>query len=184
VIYGVHVFLPHMLQRGSGYIVNTSSAGGLGGGLDPSIPYTTTKFAVVGLTEGLAVYLRDKGIGVSVLCPNYVATNMYFVGGRRVPASDPALNELWERFRNDPQRRNPEVMRENNVLPAEAVADQVVEAIKTNRYFILTHDFMREMVLTRAQDPDQFVETVAGWARERTERVKALLSGKQGTGGA
>ena len=57
VVNGIHVFLPHMLERSSGHIVNTASSAGLAGALDRSIPYTMTKFAVVGLSEGLAVYL-------------------------------------------------------------------------------------------------------------------------------
>ena len=51
VVNGIHVFLPHMLERGNGCVVNTASSAGLVGALDISIPYTMTKFAMVGLSE-------------------------------------------------------------------------------------------------------------------------------------
>ena len=75
VVHGINVFLAHMLERGSGHIVNTASMAGLIGA-EPSVPYVATKFAVVGMSECLAAYLRPKGIGVTVVCPSFVATNI------------------------------------------------------------------------------------------------------------
>src|SRR2546430_6236541 len=68
--------LPHMLERGSGYVVNTASFAGLVAHNPLTIPYDTTKHGVVGLSAGLALYLRPRGIGVSLLCPGYVDTNL------------------------------------------------------------------------------------------------------------
>ena len=63
------VFLPLLIEQGSGHVVNTASTAGLlPYGFD-RLPYTATKHAVVGLSQSLAVYLRPKGIGVSCLCP-------------------------------------------------------------------------------------------------------------------
>ena len=75
VVRGCRAFVPHLVERGSGYIVNTASIGGLSGGVI-AMPYVTTKHAVVGFSESLSLYLRPKGIGVSVLCPGGVATNI------------------------------------------------------------------------------------------------------------
>jgi NAD(P)-dependent dehydrogenase (short-subunit alcohol dehydrogenase family) len=75
VVRGCRAFVPHLVERGSGYLVNTASIGGLGGAII-STPYVSTKHAVVGLSESLSLYLRPKGIGVSVLCPAGVATNI------------------------------------------------------------------------------------------------------------
>ena len=75
VVRGTHAFLPHLLERGSGWIVNTASIAGLTGS-PVGVPYATTKQAVVGFSESLALYLRPKGIGVTVLCPAGVATNI------------------------------------------------------------------------------------------------------------
>ena len=88
------VFLPLLLEQQSGYVVNTASTAGLlPYGFD-RLPYTTTKHAIVGLSESLALYLRPRGIGVSCLCPAGVVTNiveqMTFYGDR-VPPRAPSL---------------------------------------------------------------------------------------------
>ncbi len=77
VVHGVHVFVPRMLrQGGGGHIVNTASMLGLF--VWPNLlPYVTTKYAVVGLTEGLAAELAPKGIYVSAICPGAVKTSIH-----------------------------------------------------------------------------------------------------------
>ena len=85
VVYGVRSFLPHMLKhREGGHIVNTASMAGMINGMGFS-PYAATKFAVVSMSEGLAMQLQPHGIGVSVLCPEYVRTRIG-ESGRNRPA--------------------------------------------------------------------------------------------------
>ena len=69
----VHHLLPHMIERGSGHIVNVASMAGLIGipGLGP---YTVTKFGMVGFSEALRIELRPSGIGVTAVCPGLVDT--------------------------------------------------------------------------------------------------------------
>ncbi len=70
------VFLPLLMEQGRGHVVNTASASGLlAYGFD-RLPYVASKHAVVGITEGLALYLAPKGIGVTCLCPSGVTTNI------------------------------------------------------------------------------------------------------------
>ncbi len=75
VIYGCHLFLPDMKRRRSGHVLNVASiaafacAGQMG-------PYNVTKAAVVALSETLAGELSGTGVGVSVLCPFFFATNI------------------------------------------------------------------------------------------------------------
>src|SRR5206468_4187757 len=80
VARGVRAFLPHMIERGSGHIVNTGSIAGLIALTGEGAPYVASKFAVVGLSESLALYARPRGIGVSVLCPGSVDTNLAETG--------------------------------------------------------------------------------------------------------
>ncbi|MGK3936795.1 SDR family oxidoreductase, partial [Enterococcus faecium] len=72
VVHGIRTFVPHIRAHGEGgHIINTASMAGMESGLGFS-PYTASKFAVVGISEGLAPQLAPFGIGVSVLCPGFV----------------------------------------------------------------------------------------------------------------
>lgn len=76
IIHSIKIFLPHMLERKSGHIVNVASGAGIFGSSEP-LPYITSKFAVVGISEALYGRLRSYGINVSVIIPSYVRTNIF-----------------------------------------------------------------------------------------------------------
>jgi NAD(P)-dependent dehydrogenase (short-subunit alcohol dehydrogenase family) len=83
VIHGCHFFVPKMVARGrGGYVVNVASAYGYYGGREVA-GYVTSKFAVFGLTESLREELRPHGIGVSVICPGVIATDIMRTGRMR-----------------------------------------------------------------------------------------------------
>ena len=76
IIYSLKVFLPRMLEKKSGHIVNVASTAGVCGTSEP-LPYITSKFAVVGLSEALYGQLYNRGIRVSVIVPSYIKTNIF-----------------------------------------------------------------------------------------------------------
>ena len=77
VVNGVVTFLPRILAHGEGgYIVNTSSMAGILPMPEPGGIYTTTKFAVRGMTESLRMALAPKGVGAAVLCPGLTKTRI------------------------------------------------------------------------------------------------------------
>jgi NAD(P)-dependent dehydrogenase (short-subunit alcohol dehydrogenase family) len=76
VVHGVHAFLPRLLAQGRpAHIVNTASMAGLfpSAGL---VPYSTSKYAVVGLSESLDLEVAPRGVRVSALCPGIIATDI------------------------------------------------------------------------------------------------------------
>jgi NAD(P)-dependent dehydrogenase (short-subunit alcohol dehydrogenase family) len=144
VVYGVRSFLPHMFRhREGGHIVNTASMAGMINGMGFS-PYAATKFAVVSMSEGLAMQLQPHGIGVSVLCPEFVRTRIGESGRNRPerygesPQLDPAspaaqvVAEIARRL-------------EAGIDPGE-VAAKVLEAIRNEQFYIFTHPNMRQAV--------------------------------------
>jgi NAD(P)-dependent dehydrogenase (short-subunit alcohol dehydrogenase family) len=143
VLYGVQAFVPRILEHGEGgHVVNTASMAGLTG-MSFLGMYCASKFAVVGLTESLSRELRGRGVGVSVLCPMIVQTNI----DRNSLARHP-----------DPERRKaaqaapdaaPPPMR-GGVIQAAEVAGKVVRAIDSGELYILTHPEQREILSRRA----------------------------------
>ena len=133
VIHGCHVFLPLLLDQDEGHIVNTASLAGLAGSPGLGI-YSTTKFAVVGLSESLFHDLAARGsqVGVSVLCPGFVQTRIH-VSHRNMPDDVRAVAA--------PTLPTDEVAETLMALgiPADDVAVQVVKAITEPRFFVLPH---------------------------------------------
>jgi len=131
-----------MLERGRGYIINTASFAGLVAHNPLTITYDTTKHGVVGFSAGLALYCRPRGIGVSVLCPGYVETN---------------LSENY-RFRGlDDPSTGPSRMPDAIVQP-EAVAEKVVEAVEAERFLIFSQPEHARIWARRAQDVDAHIQ--------------------------
>ncbi len=138
VIHGLHAFLPLLLANdandaggGRGHVVNTASMAGLSAW--PGIgPYNASKYAVVGISETLAIELRDSGVGVSVLCPGVVNTNI-FQSQRNRPA------ELRNQTRNPGARAANSEVNTMVGIDAAVVADHVHDAIVDDRFWIITH---------------------------------------------
>jgi len=147
VLHGIRTFLPHIRGHGEGgHIVNTASMAGMDSGLGFSA-YVASKFAVVGMSEGLATQLKPLGIGVSVLCPGYVRTRIGESGRNRPRRYGPALApdpaspagalvaEIAERLKAG--------------LDPSQVAAQVLAAIRTDEFYVFTHPEMRGEVDAR-----------------------------------
>jgi NAD(P)-dependent dehydrogenase (short-subunit alcohol dehydrogenase family) len=140
VLHGIRAFLPHMRAHGEGgHFVNTASMAGMNAGLGFS-PYVASKFAVVGMSEGLAAQLGPLGIGVTVLCPGYVRTRIGESGRNRperygmAQTPDPAspagmlVAQIAERLRAG--------------LDPSAVAARVLAAIRQDELYVFTHPEM------------------------------------------
>lgn len=137
VIHGVKAFLPLLVKQGEGHIVNTASMGGLISG-PPEGLYTTTKFAVVGLSEALLMEVADKGVGVSVLCPGLVNTNLITQSFAVRP----------EEFNPGIDHRQPAPDVASGISPL-AVGSQVLDAVREGNFYIITHDDYRDIIAGR-----------------------------------
>jgi NAD(P)-dependent dehydrogenase (short-subunit alcohol dehydrogenase family) len=147
VIHGVRTFLPIMLEQGEeGHVVNTASIAGLmpGRGI-----YGVTKQAVVALSESLYNDLKvmEAKIGVSVLCPGWVDTNIIDAGRNRPAELARTADAIPET-----QRQQIDTMVRNLLktgLQPSAVADQVFEAIRDDKLYIITHPEMDFIIKER-----------------------------------
>jgi len=154
VIHGLRSFLPHLMEHGDAHIVNTASVAGhlsypfMG-------PYNASKHAVVTISETLHHELQmfGSGVRVSVLCPGLVNTGIL--------DSDRNRPEHLQRPLDQPEPTDEqEALREmihdvyRSALDPAVVADQVLDAILENRFYVFTdHDF-DEAMATRHRDID------------------------------
>ncbi|MBN8903493.1 MAG: SDR family oxidoreductase, partial [Rhodospirillales bacterium] len=146
-VYVARALLPGMLARGSGYLLSTASAAGLLASLS-STPYTVTKHAAVALAESLAIQYGDRGIRVSVLCPQAVRTGMF--SGQTSTASM------------------------DGVMEADDVARMILEAMEAERFLILPHGTVHEYMQRKAADPDRWL---AGMRRLRQKLFSRPAAG-------
>jgi NAD(P)-dependent dehydrogenase (short-subunit alcohol dehydrogenase family) len=138
-VYAARAVLPSMLERGEGYLLNTASAAGLLTQID-SACYSATKHAAVGFAEWLAVTYGDRGIAVSVICPQAVRT---------------AMTADFE---------NGGVAGVDGMIEPEEVADCTIEAIGEERFLILPHPTVEKYLQNKVGGYDRWL---AGMRRLR-----------------
>jgi NAD(P)-dependent dehydrogenase (short-subunit alcohol dehydrogenase family) len=142
VVRSLTVFLPGLVEQGSGHIVNTASTAGLFPYGYDRLPYTTTKHAIVGLSESLAVYLRPKGIGVSCFCPAGVMTNIVeqitFYGDQQQPPRAPNFG----------------------VIDAHTAGELVAAGVAAGRFLILTTPEPAAELRERGEDIEAYIDRI------------------------
>lgn len=131
-VYAARALLPGMIERGSGYLINTASAAGLLNQIGDAA-YSATKHAAVSFAESLAISHGDDGIKASVICPQYVATPM-------LGFDEP-----------------PEATDHPGLITAADVAQAVMDGIADERFLILPHPQVAEYTLLKAQDRDRWL---------------------------
>lgn len=147
VLHGVHAFLPHIRAHGEGgHIVNTASLAGMASGLGFS-PYSAAKFAVVNMSEGLALQLKPHRIGVTVVCPGYVRTRIGESGRNRPERYGPA---------RPPDPASPAGVLAKKLgdlaragLEPSDVAARILAAIREDELYVFTHPEMHPEVKER-----------------------------------
>lgn len=129
-VWAARHVVPRMIERGGGYLLNTASAAGLLNQVGAA-PYAVSKHAAVGLAEWLSITYGERGIGVSVLCPQSVRTAMT-QGRESVAAIDGQLE------------------------PAP-VAEACLDAIRTGRFLVLPHPEVLEYMRRKTSDYDRWL---------------------------
>jgi NAD(P)-dependent dehydrogenase (short-subunit alcohol dehydrogenase family) len=129
-IFAAKYAIPHMLEQGSGYLLNTASAAGLLVIYD-TVSYTVTKHAAIGFSEWLAATYEDQGIGVSVLCPAAVLTPI-LAGKADTPEGQDAIT-------------------------TDQLADIVITGLAKEQFMISTHAWVLEKFAVKARDYDEYI---------------------------
>lgn len=150
VINGIQTFLPKMVERGQGgHIVNTAS----GAGLVPTnsgVLYTTAKYGVVGLSESLNLELAAFGIGVTVLCPGPVATDIVQRSVAAAPKTGEVLTPERQRFQEEVLAQTVQYLQQGASI--DEVGEMVLEAVRQNNLYIHTDPSVGDMIRKRTKD--------------------------------
>jgi len=131
-IYASRAVLPAMLERGEGYLLNTASAAGLLSQIG-SAPYAVTKHAAIGFAEWLSITYGNRGIKVSVLCPQAVRTQM------------------------TANTRGGGVAGVDGMLEPEALAQTVIETLAEERFLCLPHPQVLTYMQRKSGDYDRWL---------------------------
>jgi short-subunit dehydrogenase len=137
-IYAARVLIPHMVDNEDGYFLITVSAAGLLN-MPGAMSYATTKHAALGLAENLSIMYGNKGVKVSVLCPQLVETDMVTSTG--------VLDK------NHPLMRD-------GLLSPDQVADDTVEGLKKENFLILPHPQVLQYIQGKAHDYDGWLASM------------------------
>ncbi|TWO68478.1 SDR family oxidoreductase [Caenimonas sedimenti] len=132
-VYAARAVVPQMIERGEGYLLQTASAAGLLSHPE-SATYAVTKHAAVALAEWLSIQYGDQGIRVSCLCPQGVRTPML--------------------MGKDGDRKS---FLQDNMVSPEQVADDVVAAMRDERFLVLPHPEVLDYVRGKAADVDRWL---------------------------
>ena len=162
VIHGLHAFLPRMRRQGPpAHVVNVASMAGLialeGAGLGA---YAASKFAVVGISETLALELAPEGIGVTVVCPGGVATRINEAERNRpqeLRRSAPGAPPDMQRIAGSRGRlETPETY-----LDADGAAERILAAVRAGELYAITHPSWLPLVRDRHQRLESAFERAA-----------------------
>jgi len=142
-VFAARAVLPGMLERGEGYLLNTSSAAGLLSQVG-SAPYSVTKHAAIGFAEWLSITYGKRGIKVSALCPQAVRTAMTAGSeGGGVAGLD-------------------------GMLEPEQLADTVIETLAEESFLVLPHPEVLTYMRRKTEDYDRWL----GGMRRLQERFE------------
>lgn len=130
-VWAARYLVPLMTERGGGYLINTASAAGLLTQVGAA-PYSVTKHAAVSLAEWLAITHGDAGIKVSVLCPQYVRTEM-------TKGMDEVVSAVGD------------------LIEPEDVAKATLKTIADGGFLILPHPQVGEYLQAKTQDYDRWI---------------------------
>ncbi len=131
-VHAAHAVLPSMLERGEGYLLNTCSAAGLLSQIG-SAPYAVTKHAAVAFAEWISITYGNRGIKVSVLCPQAVRTNM--TAGVE----------------------NGGVAGVDGMIEPEELAEVTMVGLRDENFLILPHEIVRTYYRRKGQDIDRWL---------------------------
>jgi len=142
VLHGVRTFLPSMMEKGEGHIVNVASMGGLRV-IPGNATYSVAKYGVVALSEALSIELGEQGsaVGVSVVCPGAIPSRIHDAERNRPAAERSGAAPSPDRWRSAA----------GEDLRALDAANLILDHVRMRRFWIFTHPELLNAVRIRME---------------------------------
>ena len=168
IIYSLKVFLPKMVERRKGHKVNMASGAGVLGATEP-LPYVTSKFAVVGLSEALFGQLNIYGINVSVIIPTYVSTGIF--QRCKVKYSQKLIDNVGEKRLREISQSLLKEMESKAMLPDRAVK-KYITGIKNNQLYVYDRKAILGPMILKGTNQPQYEKFLKYMNKENEERTR------------
>lgn len=156
VLYGCQTFVPQMIERKAGHIVNIASMAGV---LNPPgmSNYNVSKAAVISLSETLAVELKPHGIGVTCVCPSFFKTNL----GESLRTPDEGTQSAMNKL-----------MDNSSELSATDIANSIYQAVIAGEFMVMPHEKARMAADLKARDTKMHMAMMDPLAQQLLARAK------------
>jgi short-subunit dehydrogenase len=169
IIYSLKTFVPRMMAKRSGHLVNVASGAGILGSSEP-LPYVTSKFAIVGMSESLFGSLHGLGINVSIILPWIIATNIWTSSEARVPQK--LIEDFGAQKIEEITQKAREGFIESAVSPDD-VAKIYVKEIKEDKLYICDNkDYFN--ILELKGKPKQYENALKFMHAQSAQNMKKL----------
>jgi short-subunit dehydrogenase len=166
-VHTVRAFVPAMLARGRGHVVNVASLAGLVP--FPFVaPYTATKFALLGMSQAMAMELAHRGVTVTAVCPGAVRTALYTAEPMTLPGN---------------AREKVVALIERGALPPERIARDIVRAVRKRRTLVVRAGPARPLWAIYGLAPRLFLWLARTWIGRMLRRSGAASSASAPSGG-
>ena len=154
IIHSIKAFLPRMVKRGSGHIVNIASGAGILGVAEP-IPYIASKFGVVGLSETFFARLKNIGINVSVIVPMWIKTNIIVIDTDKIQYPPRLLKDFGKEKLDKAYSTLMDTIAAGAISPDDAV-EIYLEGIEKNQLYIFDSPYYLDAMVMKGKDPKQY----------------------------
>ena len=172
IIYSLKVFVPHMIKKGSGHIVNVSSGSGIFANVFEPLPYITSKFAVVGLSEALFSRLIGYGINVSVICPTVIKTNIWNAAKIKI---SPKLLEDFGKEKIEKIYQELANAIGNSGMSANRAVKKYVRGIKKNQLYVFDNNSLKEVLSMKGTDLQEYEKFLVENQETSTKNMLAFF---------
>jgi NAD(P)-dependent dehydrogenase (short-subunit alcohol dehydrogenase family) len=155
-VQAVQLMLPDILRQGEGHIINVASTAALYPYNTDRMPYNASKLALASFSEALAMELHPKNIGVTLLCPGPVKTNII----EHIVSLTPNL---------------PMIGPELPVKEAEELGDMVIAAVRNRTFFLPSNAEVHAIYAEHGANPDRFLAAATERFEERRNRSEGTV---------